>query len=61
MQKHSYVLPEYDIITVKWDAFRNMGSKLKSWRHQLKHDLNIQLGDTLATVRVRVGKEMLSE
>ena len=52
-------MPEYDIMVVKRVAFRDMGTKLKSWKHQLKHELNIQPNDTLATMMARVEEKML--
>ena len=30
MQKHFYMSPNCDIMAVKWDAFKDMGTKLKS-------------------------------
>jgi hypothetical protein len=46
-------------VSIKWDAFKDMGSKLKSWRHGLKGFLKIQSDDTPATVRARVEEQML--
>jgi hypothetical protein len=54
MQMHFYILPGSDIAAIKKDAFRDMGEKLKLWKHYLKNKLKIQSGDTPATVRARV-------
>jgi hypothetical protein len=43
------------ILIFKKDAFRDMGEKLKLWRYKLKKKLHIQRGNTLDTVRARVG------
>jgi hypothetical protein len=43
------------MVAIKKDAYRDIGSKLKSWRHSLKKPLNIQEDDTPETVRVRMG------
>jgi hypothetical protein len=50
---HFYVLLGLDMKEIKKDAFRDMGEKLKLWKHKLKRSLNIQHGDTLATMRAR--------
>jgi hypothetical protein len=60
MQMHFYVPPEYDIMSIKWDGFKDMGNKLNSWRHGLKTFLKIQPGDTPTIVRARVEELMLS-
>lgn len=41
MQKYFYVPPKYDIVAIKWDTFKDMSSKLKSWKLDFKHGLNI--------------------
>ena len=51
-----YILPECDLVTVKWDVFRDMGVKPRSWRHSLKDTLKIRSADTLDTVKVRMGQ-----
>jgi hypothetical protein len=43
----------------KKDVFRDMGLKLKIWRHSLKNKLNIQDDDTLETVRTRMSQIFL--
>jgi hypothetical protein len=55
MQMHFYVMPGSDMNAIKKDAFRDMGEKLKLWRHKLKRKLHIQRGNTPDTVRARVG------
>jgi hypothetical protein len=50
-----YIPPNYDLQKVKRDTFRDMGVKLKNWRHNTKVKLGIQQGDTPETVRARVG------
>jgi len=50
-----YIPPSYDLQKVKRDTFRDMGVKLKNWRHNTKVKLGIQQGDTPETVRARVG------
>jgi hypothetical protein len=61
VQVDFYILPTYDLASVKRDAFRDMGEKLKSWRHKLKKQLNIQSDDTPETIRARVGEANLSK
>ena len=56
MQKHFYILPGSDIAEIKKNLKRDMGEKLKLWKHKLKHKLHIQAGDTPATVRARAGQ-----
>jgi hypothetical protein len=60
-----YILPGSDIESIKNDLKSDMGKKLKLWRHTLKKKkfkkilkkkLQIQAGDTPATVRVRAGQ-----
>jgi hypothetical protein len=55
-----YIPPSYDLQKVKRDTFRDMDVKLKNWRHNTKVKLGIQRGDTLETVRTRVGARRLS-
>jgi hypothetical protein len=50
-----YIPPECDLATVKREAFCDMGNKLKSWRHSLKLQLDIQPDDTPNTVQARLG------
>jgi len=45
---------------VKRDEFRDMGVKLKNWRHITKVKLGIQRGDTPEMVRERIGARRLS-
>jgi hypothetical protein len=55
-----YIPPSYDLQNIKRGAFRNMGVKLKNWRHSIKDKLGIQRGDTPEMVRSRVGARRLS-
>jgi hypothetical protein len=55
MQKHFYILPSSDIVSIK-DTFNNISEKLKLWRHKLKDKLQIQSDDTPAIVRERAGQ-----
>jgi len=55
-----YIPPSYDLQKVKRDTFRDMGVKLKNWRHNTKVKLGIKRGDTPETVRARVGARRLS-
>jgi hypothetical protein len=43
----------------KKDVFRDMGTKLKIWRHSLKSKLDIQDDDTPKTIKVRIGQIFL--
>jgi hypothetical protein len=52
---HVYILLSSDIAAIKKDAFRDMGEKLKLWKHKLKYKLKIQSCDTPTTVRARAG------
>jgi len=54
-----YIPPSHDLQKVKWDAFQDMGIKLKNWRHSTKVKLGIQQGNTLEMVRARVGARRL--
>jgi hypothetical protein len=49
-----------NMVAIKKDAFRDMGSKLKDWKHSLKSKLKITDDDTPETVRVRMGKIFLN-
>jgi hypothetical protein len=53
MQIHFYVMLCSDMKEIKKDAFRDMGEKLRLWRHKLKWKLHIQRGDTPDTMRAR--------
>jgi hypothetical protein len=55
-----YIPPSYDLQNVKQDAFRDMGVKLKNWRHNTKVKQGIQRGDTPEMVRARVGTRRFS-
>jgi hypothetical protein len=46
-------MPGSDMKEIKKDAFRDMGEKLKLWKHKFKKKLNIQTGDTPDIVRAR--------
>jgi hypothetical protein len=46
-----YIMPRSNMKEIKKDAYRDMGEKLKLWKHKLKKKLNIQKGDTPDTVR----------
>jgi hypothetical protein len=52
---HFYVMLGSDMKEIKKDAFKDMGEKLKLWRHKLKKKLHIQKGDTPDTMRARAG------
>ncbi|XP_059441611.1 uncharacterized protein LOC132173941 isoform X2 [Corylus avellana] len=56
-----FVPPECNMVAIKKNAFRDIGTELRTWRHELKKDLAIQPDDTPDTVRARVGQERLSE
>ena len=60
MQKHFYVSLEYDMVAIKRDAFKDMGSKHKYWKYEFKAGLKIQLDNTPAIVKARVRELMLS-
>jgi hypothetical protein len=53
MHRHFYVMPCSEIKEIKKDTFRDMGEKLKLWKHKLKRKLHIQRGNTPATMRAR--------
>jgi hypothetical protein len=53
MQKEFYILPGASIAEIKKDLWRDMGEKLKYWRHELKKPLAIRADDTPASVKVR--------
>ena len=55
MQIKFYILPSSNIVEIKKDLWKDMGEKLKYWRHQLKHPLNIGVDDTPATVKAGAG------
>jgi hypothetical protein len=44
MHRHFYVMPCSKIKEIKKDTFRDMGEKLKLWKHKLKRKLQIQRG-----------------
>jgi hypothetical protein len=48
------------MVAIKKDVFRDMGSKLKDWRHSLKNKLKIIDDDTYETVRVIMGQIFLN-
>jgi hypothetical protein len=53
-----YIPPGLDMVAIKEDAFWNIRSKLKSWRHSSKRPLDIQ-DDTSNMVRVKMGQLFL--
>jgi hypothetical protein len=53
MQKEFYILPGASIAEIKKDLWRDMGEKLKYWRHELKKPLVIRADDTPASVKAR--------
>jgi uncharacterized protein YmfQ (DUF2313 family) len=53
MQKCFHILPGSNITKIKKYLFRDMGEKLKYWRHELKLPLAIRADDTLDTVKAR--------
>jgi hypothetical protein len=46
MQKDFHILPGSNIAEIKKDLWRDMGEKLKYWRHKLKKPLVIRVDDT---------------
>ena len=54
MQKNFHILPGSNIAEIKKDLWRDMGEKLKYWRHELKKPLAIRADDTPDAVKVRV-------
>jgi hypothetical protein len=56
VQADFYIPPRCNMKKVKSDAFRDMSHKLRNWRHQVKKPLKIQLTDTPASIRARVGE-----
>ncbi|XP_059430152.1 uncharacterized protein LOC132163797 [Corylus avellana] len=56
-----FVSPEYNLEAVKDEAFRDMGSKLRTWRHDLKKICAITEEDTPDTIRARLGGQRLGE
>ena len=55
-----YIPPECNLAAVKWDTFRDMGGKLRSWRHSLKDALKIQPDDTPDTVKARIRQNFIN-
>ena len=55
LQIYFYIPPGFDMVAIKKDVFRDMGSKLKNRRHSLKRPLNIQDDETPEMVRARMG------
>jgi hypothetical protein len=55
MQKNFHILPGSNITEIKKDLWRDMGEKLKYWRHELKHPLTIRADDTPDTVKAKAG------
>ena len=53
MQKHFHIMPGSDIAKIKNDLWRDMGEKLKYWRHELKKPLAIRADDTPNSVKAR--------
>ncbi|XP_059442057.1 uncharacterized protein LOC132174413 [Corylus avellana] len=51
-----FVPPEYNLEAVKDEAFRDMGSKLRTWRHDLKKICVITEEDTPDTIREYAAK-----
>ena len=56
MQIKFYILPNSNIVEIKKDLWKDMGEKLKYWRHQLKHSLKIGADDTPNIVKARAGE-----
>jgi trehalose utilization protein len=50
MQKNFHILPGSNIAEMKKDLWRDMGEKLKLWKHELKHPLAIGTNDTLLLI-----------
>ncbi|XP_059441984.1 uncharacterized protein LOC132174328 [Corylus avellana] len=61
VRAYFFVPPEFNLQAIKNEAFRDMGSKLQTWRHELKKVCGITEEDTPNTVRARVGEQTLSE
>jgi hypothetical protein len=59
MQKHFHILLGSNIVKIKKDLWRDMGKKLKLWRHKLKKPLTIRADDTPNSVKVRAGVTIL--
>jgi hypothetical protein len=55
MQKHFHIFLGSNIAKIKKDLWRDMGEKLKLWRHELKKPLAIQADDTPDLVKARAG------
>jgi hypothetical protein len=60
MQMHFYVPPEYGMVAIKWDTFKDMCKKHAYWRYEFKAGLKIQPGEIPASVEARVRELMLS-
>ena len=60
MQTHFYIPPEYDMVAIKWDAFKEMYKRHGYWRYEFKAGHKIQPGETPTSVKARVGKHTLS-
>ena len=53
MQKNFHILPGSNIAEIKKDLWRDMGEKLKYWRHEMKKPLAIRANDTLDAIKAR--------
>ena len=53
MQKNFHILPGSNIAEIKKDMWRDMGEKLKYWRHEMKKPLAIRADDTPNAVKAR--------
>ncbi|XP_059442239.1 uncharacterized protein LOC132174623 [Corylus avellana] len=61
LMAYFFVPPEYNLEAVKNEAFKDMGSKLRTWRHELKKICAITEEDTPDTIRARLGGQTLGE
>ncbi|XP_059453484.1 uncharacterized protein LOC132184020 [Corylus avellana] len=61
LMAYFFVPPEYNLEAVKNEAFKDMGSKLRTWRHELKKICASTEEDTPDTIRARLGGQTLGE
>jgi hypothetical protein len=55
MQKYFHILLSSNIAKIKKDLWRDMGEKLKLWKHELKKPLAIRADDTPDSMKARAG------
>ncbi|XP_059434867.1 uncharacterized protein LOC132167849 [Corylus avellana] len=61
LMAYFFVPPEFNLKAIKNEAFKDMGSKLRTWRYELKKCCAITEEDTPDTIRARVGEKTLDE